>query len=89
MREVSAFDWAAVQPVLDAYVSEAIVVATPLCRITESAARELLYAHFRAHRQTYVQFNDDDREEMVNILMSGVDVERALTMVLEAKAALA
>lgn len=89
MRDVAAFDWAGVQSVLDTYVGAAIVAATPLRRISETEARDTLYKHFTANRDAYKTFSADDREEMVNILRSGVDVERALAMVLEAKVALA
>jgi hypothetical protein len=88
MREVAAFDWAATQPVLDAYVSDAIVTATPLRRISEAAAREIRWLHFKDNRAAYTPLSEAEREEIVNILMSGVDVERALAMTLEAKSAL-
>lgn len=89
MREVAAFDWDKVQPVLDDYARDAIAVATPLRRLKETHARDLLYAHFKENRAAYVSFDDSDREEMVDILMTGVEVQRALDMVLEAKAGLA
>lgn len=89
MREVAAFDWSAAQPVLDAYVSRSIKVATPLTRRKEDEARELLFAHFRANRAAYAGFDQDDKEEMVSLLMEGIDPEIALRTVLDAKAALA
>lgn len=89
MREVAAFDWSAAQPVLDAYVTCSIEAATPLRRRKETAARELLFAHFRENRDAYKDFDEDDREEMVSLLMEGFDVDVALRMVLDAKAALA
>lgn len=89
MREVAAFDWSAAQPVLDAYVTRSIKAATPLQRRKEKAARELLFAHFREHRDAYEDFDADDKEEMVSLLMEGFDVESALRAVLDAKATLA
>lgn len=89
MREVAAFDWSAAQPVLDAYVTRTIKAATPLKRRKEAEAREMLFAHFRQHRDAYKDFNEDDREEMVSLLMEGLDVDIALRTVLDAKAALA
>lgn len=88
MRDVAAFNWTAVQPVLDAYVSDAIVAATPLRRVTEAVARQRRWDHFKDNRKAYAPLNQAEREEIVNILMSGVDVERALAMALEAKAGL-
>lgn len=88
MREVAAFDWSAAQPVLDAYVTRSIKAATPLKRRKEPEARELLFAHFREHRDSYKDFSQDDREEMVSLLMEGLDVDIALHAVLGAKAAL-
>jgi len=89
MREVAEFNWDEVQPVLDAYVGEAIVAATPLRPISREKALEIRYEHFKNNRAAYDPLTESEREEIVNILMSGVDVERALAMVLEAKAALA
>jgi len=91
MREVAAFDWDEVQPVLADYVKDAIAVATPRRRVRELDARDLLYAHFRENRASYdcAFFKDAEREEMVDILMTGIEPQRAFDMVLEAKAALA
>ena len=89
MREVAAFDWSAAQPALDAWVTHSIKAATPLKRRKETEARELLFAHFRQHRDAYKDFSEDDREEMVSLLMEGLDVDVALRTVLDAKAALA
>jgi len=89
MREVAAFDWSAAQPALDTYVSHATKAATPLKRRKETAARDLLFVHFRLHRAAYQDFNQDDKEEMVSLLMEGFDADVALRTVLDAKAALA
>lgn len=88
MREVAAFDWFSVKPALDAYVAQAVITATPLRRRRETEARELLFAHFRKHRSPYERFNHFDREEMVSLLMEGIDIETALGTVLQAKAGL-
>lgn len=89
MREVAAFDWSLAQPELDAYVSCSIKAATPLTRRKEMPARDLLFAHFRENRGAYKDFDGDDREEMVSLLMQGFDVGSALRMVLDAKGTLA
>lgn len=89
MREVAGFDWDAVQPVLDAYVGESILAATPLRAIRRDQALETRWAHFKDNRAAYASLTETEREEIVNILMAGVDVERALAIVLEAKDALA
>lgn len=88
MREVAAFDWSAAQPALDAWVSRSVKAATPLKRRKEAEARELLFAHFRQQRDAYKDFSEDDREEMVSLLMEGFDADVALGTVLDAKAAL-
>jgi len=88
MRAVAAFDWSSAQPALGDYVSRSTTAATPLKRRTDLAARELLFAHFRAHRDAYKDFDGDDREEMVSLLIAGIDIDSALRAVLEAKAAL-
>lgn len=87
MREVAGFDWSSAQPALDVYVAQSVTAATPLCKRRETDARELLFAHFRENRGAYVGFNQDDREEMVSLLMAGNDVDTALRALLDAKAA--
>lgn len=89
MREVVAFDWSAAQPVLDAYVTLSTQAATPLKRRKETVSRELLFAHFREHREAYKDFDAEDKEAMVSLLMEGFDVDLALRTVLDAKTALA
>lgn len=89
MREVAAFDWSTAQPALDAYVTRSTKAATPLKRRREQVARDLLFVHFREHRDAYKDFDAEDKEEMVTLLMEGFDVEVALRTVLDAKAALA
>jgi hypothetical protein len=88
MREVAAFDWSSVQSVLDTYVAHAVTAATPLEKRKETTARDLLFAHFRTNRSAYKNFTHDDREEMVSLVMAGIDVDTALHSVLEAQAAL-
>lgn len=85
MREVAAFGWDAVKPKLDAFA----LAVKPLRPIKRDEAIEIRYAHFKHNRPAYDPLTESERGEIVNILMSGVDVERALAMVLEAKAALA
>lgn len=86
MRELAAFDWSSVKPALDAYVTQAVAAATPLQRRRETEARELLFAHFCENRSAYERFNHSDWEEMVGLLMEGVDIGIALHTVLQAKA---
>lgn len=89
MLEVAAFDWSVAQPVLDAYVTCSAKVATPRKHRKETEGRELLFVHFRQHCDAYKDFNEEDREEMVRLLMEGSDTDTALSVILDAKAALA
>lgn len=87
MRDVANFDWSVAQPKLDVFVSESTALVKRPRRITEAAAREVLYEHFRAHRDQYKDFSESDREEMINLLMEGIDLVAAYRDVTDAKAA--
>jgi hypothetical protein len=88
MQEVAHFAWDVIQPVLDDYTSHAIKAATPMRRVKEADARSMLYAHYKGSKAAYAAFDQSDREEMVDILMLGIDVLSAFDMVVEAKAGL-
>jgi hypothetical protein len=86
-RAVAAFDWSTAHARLAEFAS-ATRAALPKRRVraTETAAREKLFAHFRAHRAAYATVTLVDKEEIVNLLMEGLDEESALRQVLDAKA---
>jgi hypothetical protein len=85
-RAVAAFDWSTANARLPAYASAArAALPTRPERLTEAAARDKLFAHFRAHRDAYATVTLTDREEIVNLLREGVDEDSALRQVLDAK----
>ena len=88
-REVGAFDWSVVKPRLDAFVSSARAAATPRKARSEDDAKVLRYKHYDQHRAIYDAMSDDDRQEVLNLLMAGVpDAASALSEVLVANAGL-
>lgn len=85
MREVAAFGWDAVKPELDAYA----LAVRPLRPIKRDKAIDIRWEHYKDNRAAYEPLSEIERDEIINILMSGVGIERAVEMVLEAKAGLA
>ena len=85
-RAVAAFDWSTADARLAAFVGERReAVPKNLPRRKEDPARELLFAHFRDNRTAYPTVTQIDREEIVNLLMEGLEPADALAQVLAAK----
>jgi hypothetical protein len=85
-RAVAAFDWSTADARLAEYAG-ATRAAMPkkAVRITEAAARDMLYAHYSANKSAYAGVTLTDREEIVNLLREGLDADSALRQVLDAK----
>jgi hypothetical protein len=85
---VAAFDWSTAGSRLPAYASA--VRATVPARLKprkERPADVAWYAYFCSHRAACAQVTGDDKKEIINLLMSGLDPDTALRRVLAAKAA--
>lgn len=86
-RAVAAFDWSTADARLASYAGErreALPRRRP--RRTDRAAREELFAHYRDNRAAYATVTEIDKQEIVNLLMEGLDPADALAQVLAAKA---
>ena len=86
-RAVAAFDWSSADTRLAAFVvdrREAVPKSLPRCSVVQ--ARELLYVHYRDNRAAYATVTEIDKEEIVNLLMEGLEPPDALAQVLAAKA---
>lgn len=80
-REVGGFDWSVVKPRLDAFVSSAHATATPRKARSADDAKVLRYKHYDQHRAIYDAMSDDDRQEVLNLLMAGVPDARDLPQI--------
>lgn len=86
-RAVAAFDWSNADARLATYASETRAALPQKLRPRkEVEARELWYVYFSANRAACAQLTLIDREEIVNLLMEGVEPDGALHQVLAAKA---
>lgn len=88
MLAVANFDWSNVPAQLAVYVAEATVCASPPCKVSEDDARNAVYRNYKLDENRYKSFEQDDREEMINLLMDGVDLEAAYLTVTNAKSEL-
>ena len=85
-RAVAAFDWRAANTQLAAYV-EAMRARVP-ARFKprkERPADVAWYAYFCSHRSACEKLNAEDKQEIINQMMAGLDPETALGRVLAAK----
>jgi hypothetical protein len=86
-RAVGAFDWSTADARLAAYVGERRA-ALPVrrARRTHDEAGDLWYKYFCANRSACALVTLEDKEEIVNLLMEGLEPADALAQVLAAKA---
>lgn len=83
---VAAFDWAGVREKLAAYAEQARAkVPARFKARKERPADVAWYAYFCSHREACAKLTADDKKEIINILMAGLDPETALRRVLAAK----
>jgi len=84
---VAAFDWSAADARLPAYAAEQkAMVPKRLKPRKERPADVAWYAYFCSHRAACTTLNGDDKKEIINLLMAGLDPETALARVMAAKA---
>lgn len=86
-QAVAAFDWTGVDAELAAYV-EAARAAVPkrFKPRKERPADVAWYAYYCSHRQACSRVSAEDKQEIINLLMAGLDPDTALHRVLAAKA---
>lgn len=86
-RAVATADWSDVPAQLDAYATK--VRATVPARLKprkERPADVAWYAWFCSHREACKWINQEDKQEIINLVMAGLDPENALRRVQAAKA---
>ncbi|CAH0169073.1 hypothetical protein SRABI118_00946 [Massilia sp. Bi118] len=88
-RAVASFDWSSANPRLVTYAGEMrAAIPKRLKPRKERPADVAWYAYFCSHRPACAQVAEDDKKEIINLLMAGLDPETALQRVLAAKAEL-
>jgi hypothetical protein len=86
-QAVAAFDWPAVEAKLATHVAEArAAVPKRFKPRKERPADVAWYAYFCSHREACKDVTGEDKKEIINLLMAGLDPETALRQVLAAKA---
>jgi hypothetical protein len=84
-RAVAEFDWSTAQASLDAYVVHARLVVTPKRRRSYDDAKKLRWDHYSANRQAYAGFTEDEKMEMLNLLIEGFEPDAAYRRVAAAR----
>ena len=85
-RAVAGFDWSAASAQLPLYADT--IRATVPARLKprgERPADVAWYAYFCSHRAACQKVTQEDKKEIINLLMAGLDPETALKRVLAAK----
>jgi len=84
---ISGADWSAALAQLDAYAAQArAALPRNLKPRKERPAEVAWYAYFCSHREACAKVASEDKKEIVNMLMSGLDPDTALRRFLAAKA---
>lgn len=88
-RAVASFDWSAALANLADYAAKAqAAVPKRFKPRKERPADVAWYAYFCSHREACAQLTSDDKKEVINLLMAGLDPDTALGRVSVAKAEL-
>ena len=84
---VVGFDWSAAPARLAAYAAEARTAVPKRYKPRQERPADVAwYAYFCSHRQACAGIANDDKKEIINLLMAGLDPDTALRRVLAAKA---
>jgi hypothetical protein len=84
---VAAFDWSAVPARMAAYAAEARAAVPKRYKPRQERPADVAwYAYFCSHRQACAWITNDDKKEIINLLMAGLDPDTALRRVQAAKA---
>ena len=87
-QAAAAFDWTAAGARLPAFAAEMRArVPKRFKPRKERPADVAWYAYFCSHREACAKVNAEDKVEIINLLMSGLDPETALGRVMAARAA--
>jgi len=87
-RAVAACDWSQVPVKLAEYVKVARAAVPVRLKLRKERPAEVSwYAYFSAHREACKAITSNDKKEVVNLVMAGLDPETALRRFLAAKAA--
>lgn len=86
-RALAAFDWSVLEAPLAAYAAAArAAVPARLKPRKERPADVAWYAYFCSHRAACEKVTPEDKQEIINLVMAGLDPDTALKRVLAAKA---
>ena len=87
-RAVAAFDWSAADTQLPAFANaQRAAVPARLKPRKERPADVSWYAYFCSHRKECEWIKQEDKQEIINLIMAGLDPETALKRVHAARAA--
>ena len=87
-RAIAACDWSHLPEKLAAYAKAAQAAVPPRFKPRKERPAEVSwYAYYSAHREACKAITSNDKKEVVNLVMAGLDPETALRRFLAAKAA--
>ena len=85
-RAVAGFDWREAEAKLAAYVEAMRAKVPPRFKPRKERPADVAwYAYFCSHREACEKLTPDDKQEIINQMMAGLDPETALARVLAAK----
>lgn len=86
-RAVASFDWSAALESLTNYAADAqAAVPKRFKQRKERPADVAWYAYFCSHREACAQLTSEDKKEIINLLMAGLDPDTALGRIMTVKA---
>ena len=86
-RAVAAFDWSGIEAKLAAYAAAARAAVPKRFKPRQERPADVAwYAYYCSHRPACAQVRAEDKQEIINLLMAGLDPETALRRALAVKA---
>jgi hypothetical protein len=86
-QAVAGFDWSTASAQLADYAAEMRAKVPKRFKLRKERPADVAwYAYFSSHREACAKVNGEDKLEIINLLMAGLDPETALRRVLAAKA---
>jgi hypothetical protein len=88
-QAVAGFDWSSASAQLAGYAAEMRSKVPKRFKLRKERPADVAwYAYFSSHREACAKVSGEDKVEIINLLMAGLDPETSLRRVLAAKAAM-
>jgi hypothetical protein len=83
-REVFSFDWSAVSVDFSGFLRKAESALAPRAKLTRDGAIQIMWEHYKANKATIPKWINGSREQIIDDILAGIQVEDAFATALSA-----